>query len=133
MKIRIHNPGLFLLLEFSWCPQIQNCLLAEPFNYERHLIQLLIYFKSWFATKELLEAPYGIGRKHNLSPVVLYENPEHHKRCRTKSDNSGRYQKRHYHFDPTVSKYILYYTFWALEVILIAMNQQLLISIKYSN
>ena len=49
-------------------------------------------------------APYGIGRSHNLGPVVLYENPDHHRRCRTRSDNSGRYQKRHYHHDPTVSK-----------------------------
>lgn len=46
-------------------------------------------------------APYGIGRSHNLGPVVLYENPDHHRRCRTRSDNSGRYQKRHYHHDPT--------------------------------
>ena len=52
-------------------------------------------------------APYGIGRSHNLGPVVLYENPDHHRRCRTRSDNSGRYQKRHYHHDPTVSQICL--------------------------
>jgi len=45
-------------------------------------------------------AQYGTGRTHNLAPVVLYENPEHHKRCRTISDNSGRYHPRHQHFDP---------------------------------
>ena len=50
-------------------------------------------------------APYGCGRKHNVAPVVLYENPEHHRRCRTRSDNhhSGRHPRKHYHFDPTVS------------------------------
>ena len=48
-------------------------------------------------------AQYGCGRTHNLVPVVLYENPEHHKRCRTVSDSRGRYNKRHQHFDPTVS------------------------------
>lgn len=48
-------------------------------------------------------APYGCGRRHNLAPVVLYENPEHHRRCRTRSDNhhSGRHPRKHYHFDPT--------------------------------
>ena len=52
-------------------------------------------------------APYGCGRRHNLAPVVLYENPEHHRRCRTRSDNhhSGRYPRKHYHFDPTVSSF----------------------------
>jgi len=48
-------------------------------------------------------APYGCGRRHNLAPVVLYENPEHHRRCRTRSDNhhNGRNPRKHYHFDPT--------------------------------
>lgn len=48
-------------------------------------------------------APYGCGRKHNVAPVVLYENPEHHRRCRTRSDNhhTGRHPRKHYHFDPT--------------------------------
>ena len=50
-------------------------------------------------------APYGTGRAHNLNPVVLYENPEHHRRHRTVSDaNNGGYRPRHRHFDPTVSK-----------------------------
>lgn len=47
-------------------------------------------------------APYGTGRAHNLNPVVLYENPEHHRRHRTVSDaNNGGYRPRHRHFDPT--------------------------------
>ena len=52
-------------------------------------------------------ARYGTGRNHNLSPVVIYENPDHHpephKRSRTFSDNSGRYHPRHRHFDPSVN------------------------------
>jgi GTPase SAR1 family protein len=48
-------------------------------------------------------AQYGVGRNHTLAPVVLYENPDHHKRTRTMSDSRGRHQAhtRHRHFDPT--------------------------------
>lgn len=46
-------------------------------------------------------APYGTGRAHNLNPIVLYENPEHHRRRRTVSEaNNSGYKPRHRHFDP---------------------------------